>query len=535
MCAQKRNGLGRPGVRMRSLSVAPLVAFLVVALPDTAGASSAKHDRHSTAAPSSTVTSSTSTSSTTTTSRPPKGSRRHPPSSSTTTTAPTASSTTTTTVAAQGQTSLTDGSQNGGTNTGSDGTEPDTNTPSSANKSSRSAPKDSKTNDSWSTTTTTTAPVTDATSETTTPVVSTPPCQQAPTDSSTCLDSWIAWNEILHPKGFTWDATGETWEVDRGVRIGYPHDITIVGGLFHSGEKTPFRGPNGHIIDKEGSPVFRVVGGNGMSFVGTQVTGAHMHVWFDAPMAGASGFCFRGTLNISMTDTSSSDVYGDGITFVPLLNPNGAGDISQPTGTVDNFTSDNAGRIGLDITSAAGLVLKNITLTHSSLGGVVFESQAANMHARDVTIDGISTGGIYFDTGGAAEGPITIENWIMPRTTTVPALMVYDQGADPFGGEVLLRHDVLRCGWSLERSCVTVIGGDSVKVEHSTFYTANGREPHERLYAVTNHGHASFIDDVTVPNTRGGVSRPGTVSWNSSVVQRGGNFPAPRLMTSPPK
>jgi hypothetical protein len=92
---------------------------------------------------------------------------------------------------------------------------------------------------------------------------------------------------------------------------------------------------------------------------------------------------------------------------------------------------------------------------------------------------------------------------------------------------------VLRCGYSTIRACVTLVGAAPVSVEDSTFYTSNDHLTHERLFSVTNNAHASFVNDVTLPNSRGGTSRPGTVSWNSTVLQQGGNFPPPRMGPPP--
>ncbi|HXW33951.1 MAG TPA: right-handed parallel beta-helix repeat-containing protein [Acidimicrobiales bacterium] len=368
-----------------------------------------------------------------------------------------------------------------------------------------------------------------------TPDAGQPPCPAAPTDSSFCLGDWLLMEGQAHPTGFTWNATGESWEVDHGVHLRHPQNVTIIGGSFHDGETAPYRGPNGHILNQSGNAVFTVGAGNGVTFEGTTITGAHKRTWFDWKMAGGAAFYFEGTENLSVENVNVSNVFGDGLTFVPQLN-SAAGVVSQPSGTVDNFTLDNAGRIGLDIASANHLVIKNVYLQRCAYGPVIFESESPNMHARNVTIDGLSTGGpIYFDSGGSAEGPILIENWTMRNSGSNAAITMFDTGAYPFGGQVTFLHDVLHCGWSLDRACVSLIGPSPVTVEDSTFYPAYPLHiKPEGLYSVTNHSQASFINNMVVPNPNGGGYRRGLVSWNSTVDQSGGNFPPPLVETSPP-
>jgi hypothetical protein len=350
-----------------------------------------------------------------------------------------------------------------------------------------------------------------------------PPCTPGPVDQSACLRSWLGAEMSSHPWGFTWNATGQSWEVDQGIALNGANGLTINGGTFHSDERTAPKGPNGNWLG-EGHPIFLFNAGNRVTLQNVTITGSHLKGGFGSTIAGHmfnnAAIRLDGTQHFTLTNAVLADVFGDGVNFEPLRQTFGQSAIlAVPSARLTNVSVTDAGRTGLAPVSVNGLTVHELRLSDNGLNAIDMEADQSGEGARHVFIDGAVMGGISIASSGRATGPITIEHWTMPHTNSGVAVNVGNKAGSPDAGPISFIDDSLRCGASGDAGCFQIQSGNQLVVRNSTItigYPHYGN--HENIYRAFGLSRVSFVNDTMLAAGGGTRAYSHGVCFGDTIV-----------------
>jgi len=338
------------------------------------------------------------------------------------------------------------------------------------------------------------------------------------------------WFRNLPPDATVEPTPGACYQVDEGLFLTFPDNLTVIGGTYQNRATMPASSSgNG---TQRGSPVFDALGGTGLTLENMTISGLNPG-GYNPKMAFAAGIELQGTTNATIDNITITGTYGDGITLDPLRNGSdhkGSGIISATTNaSISNVSITGPGRMGIAFVSVNGATANATTIDNVGLDTFDVEADQGDEGSVNVTINGCTastTGaGDFFADGGSSSGlrtgSITVENCIMQAAQAGTAIWVArpTTGTNP-RGPYLFENDTFDCGASTLVACVIVSGGD-VTVLDSTLTFPTGTPPYENVYAVSAGSNAFFTDDTaTGYGTTGG--NPGTVDSTSKVTITGG-------------
>ncbi|HEY7947760.1 MAG TPA: right-handed parallel beta-helix repeat-containing protein [Acidimicrobiales bacterium] len=337
------------------------------------------------------------------------------------------------------------------------------------------------------------------------------------TDVSRPLDAWL--NSL--PAGSTWTpAPGACFQVDSGLELRFPSDLTINGGTFRD-DTTKAPRSRGHGTQK-GHAAIEALGGTGLVLENITIVGAHKGFSYRPSLAFEGGIQLDGTADATISNVSVTHTFGDGINLEPLR---GGSDyrsrrIVQPVEdlTVSGVTIKGAGRQGITAASVDGATITNVHISGVGFDAFDFESDQANEGAKNVMIDGCTFSGINISMKGPATGPITLQNCTMGKTNRGDAVRISNTSGKPLSGPIVLSHDVLRCAASAYVSCFQLGGASDVTVQNTAVTIGfHGDALHESAYTVSNGSHVTFADDIV-----SGFGRVGTSRGDSTATVTGG-------------
>ena len=349
------------------------------------------------------------------------------------------------------------------------------------------------------------------------------------TDVSKPLGAWL---RGLPPDADVEIPPGSCYEVNEGLSLDSPTDLTIDGGSFENESTSPGTG-TGHGTVR-GNPVFNVVGGSGLTLQNMTITGANPGGYL-AAMAFASGVELQGTSDATLSNLDIATTFGDGITLDPLrngANHKGSGIISATKNvTISNITIDGAGRMGIAFVSVNDASVSNVTLSDIGLDTFDVEADQGNEGSQNVTIDGCTatvTGlGDFFADGGSGSGNrtgnITVSDCTMTEAQAGTTIWVHrpTTGTNP-RGPYLFENDTFDCGASTTVACVSVSGG-TVAVTDCSF-TFPGTLPAETVYEADTGATIAFTDDDVTGYGTTQSGDPGTNDATSTVTVVGGSW-----------
>jgi hypothetical protein len=351
-------------------------------------------------------------------------------------------------------------------------------------------------------------------------------------DVSKPLGQWL---RNLPPDTTVEPSAGACYQVDEGLLLTFPTDLTVDGGTFENLSTEP-QPSTGHGTPR-GLPVFNVLSGSGVTFENLTIDGADPGGYL-AKMAFASGIQFQGTHDATVTNVSITDTFGDGITLDPLRNDSdheGSG-ILSPTddAIISDVTITGAGRMGIAFVSVNGASVSAVSISNVGLDTFDVESDQSDEGTQNLTINGCTSStagpGDFFADGGAGSGPstgnITVSNCVMeqPQSGTVILIDRPGTGSVP-RGPFTFENDTLDCGTNTNPTttveCVMVWAGD-LSVDDSSL-TFPATTPAENVYLAAK-GSTLLFDDDTVT----GYGSPGSADSTSIVTPVGGTWtPAP--------
>jgi hypothetical protein len=327
------------------------------------------------------------------------------------------------------------------------------------------------------------------------------------------------------------------YQVDEGLKLNFPTNLTIEGGTFQNLATTP-PPRNGHAAQL-GFPVFNVLGGSGVTFQNLAIEGADPGGGYLAKMAFAGGIELQGTTGATIDNVTVTSVFGDGITLAPLRGgPNhNSGKILSPATnvTASGITVNGAGRMGVTFGSVSGATMTNLTISNVGLDTFDVEADQSNEGSQNVTINGCTASSAatsnyartFFSNGGVGAGPrtgnITVENCTMTEPQGTAALQVLRPGTGSVArGPFTFKNDTFACGQMTSSKLVAcvAVSGSNVTVQDSTF-TFPSTPPIEAVYTVTTSSTLAFNNDTVT-----GYGSLGTFDSTSTVTVAGGIWTA---------
>jgi hypothetical protein len=350
-------------------------------------------------------------------------------------------------------------------------------------------------------------------------------------DVSSSLGVWLR----AQPAGTAVDMAGDCYQVDEGLRLTFPTDLTIDGGTFENMATSP-PPRNGHEAQR-GFPAFNVVGGSGVTFENLDIEGADPSGAYTASMAFAGGIELQGTSDATISGVTVSSVFGDGITLAPLRGgkEHDTGKIVSPVTnvTASDITVDGAGRMGVTFGSVDGATMTNLSISDVGLDTFDVEADQGNEGSENVTINGCTASSAvtsnlartFFSNGGLGAGSrtgnITVENCVMTEPQGTAALQLLRPGNGKFDrGPFSFDNDTFACGQSTSATLVAcmAVSGTNVTVQDSTF-TFPTTSPVEAVYTAAISSTIAFDDDTVT-----GYGAVGTSDATSTVNITGGTW-----------
>jgi hypothetical protein len=320
------------------------------------------------------------------------------------------------------------------------------------------------------------APTTSTTTTTTTAPSLAGIATDCSTDVSAALDAYLA----ALPDGavFTSPPTA-CYLADEGIKITHP--VSVVGGRFEDHStvvppRLPGRGaPSLHpiVLIKETSDVTIA----GVDLVGADLTGT-----YHAALVGQSGIDVRSSSNVTITDVSTLDTFGDGLTLFLA-----AGHGKDRNITVDGLTVTRAGRQGVTPAFVSGATFSHVDIVSTADSAWDFESDLPTMGTGNITISDSTWKG-RVNLIEPLTGPLTFIN-----DHGSGSLLFDDATNQPIAvtdSTLLLPAD----DWGTPAAGIVLHGG-SLTFSHDTLGRVPSKKPPTGpAWHVTGTGHLTFVD-----------------------------------------
>ncbi len=361
-----------------------------------------------------------------------------------------------------------------------------------------------------------------------TPVPLIPPSSIASDCSTDVSKSLGPWLRNLPPNATVTPSPGACYQVDEGLNLNFPNNLTIDGGTYENLSTTPATTTGSGT--QRGNPVFNALGGKGLTLENMTISGANPG-GYNPKMAFAAGIVLQGTTGATIENVSINATFGDGITLNPLRSAadhKGSGILSPTVNvTISDINITGPGRMGIAFVSVNGASVSSVTIDNVGLDTFDVEADQGNEGSQNVTISGCTAStsgpGDFFADGGSssgkATGNITVENCTMSQPQAGTAIWVRrpTTGTVP-RGPFLFDNDTFDCGANTTVACVIDSGG-TVTVQNSSLDFPSGTAPYENVYETDTGASLTFTND-----TVSGYGAEGTSDSTSTVNVSGGNW-----------
>jgi hypothetical protein len=257
------------------------------------------------------------------------------------------------------------------------------------------------------------------------------PCPVAPQDATACIQ------QLLLSPGAVFDGAGQTYEVDHGVTVPDPQNITVENASFRTSQGPMDANGIGSgvaVFTFGGAPVSATQNSGGVTFNDVNVFGTHdcnglPPRYQRAPVGtgycstgilfglyGQAGLRFNGTADVTLDNVSTSNMWGDGIDIEPFVpNPNTPAPVRGSWHCASdlhftNVTAWHDGRDGISPTCEQGMWAVNTNLSRNDQLGLDFEADFVGPHADNVWFTGLTANGVEV----AESGSVHFVNWTAP-------------------------------------------------------------------------------------------------------------------------
>ncbi len=281
---------------------------------------------------------------------------------------------------------------------------------------------------------TTPTPDPSAQSTTPTPALESPAPDLAPQSNSVTSDSAInngtgrcrtnPTAEIA--EGGVWDGGGRCYIVREGITITSP--VVVENATFYDPQS---RAHPGDPVQ----PIIRVKDTAGVQLSSLALVGTNEVGDYHAEMVGEAGIDILSSDNVTLTDVSTTNTYGDGMTlgFQPGHAP------SQGL-TVNGLTVSNAGREGVTMGYVDGASMSDVTILGSAHNSWDFESDLPGVGSGNVVVtNALVDKGVRFIED--LSGPVTFDAPdISGDVSLINDAALSGQPVSFVGGTILLKH-----------------------------------------------------------------------------------------------
>lgn len=227
-------------------------------------------------------------------------------------------------------------------------------------------------------------------------------------------------------EGGVWDGGGHCYIVREGVTITAP--VVVENATFYDPQSEPHPGD-------PVQPILRVKDTTGVQLSALTLVGTNSGGDFHAEMVGEAGFNILSSDNVTITDVSTANTYGDGLSlgFQPAHGP------SQGI-TVNGLTVSNAGREGVTMAYVDGASMSNVDILSSAHSAWDFESDLPGVGSANVVVThAVASGGVRFIEDLA--GPVTFDSsTISGDISLIDAAALSGQPVSFVGGTLLLKN-----------------------------------------------------------------------------------------------
>ena len=296
------------------------------------------------------------------------------------------------------------------------------------------------------------------------------------TDVSASLDAYLA--SLPDGSVFTSPASA-CYQVDEGVLVTHP--LGIVGGTFKDDANTvPPRVPGKEAPSLH--PIILVKLTSDVTIEDVHLVGANAVGGYHATLVGQSGIDVRSASDVTVSDVTTLNTYGDG-----LILGNAADGGKDRNITVDGLTITRAGRQGITPDFVAGATFSHVAIVSEADSAWDFESDLPNMGTGDITISDSTWKG-RINVNEPLTGPLTFDHdsssgSFLLDDAKIPQLVVVTNST-----MLLPAND-----WGTPCAGIVQHGG-TLTFSHDVL----GRVPSKRpptgpAWHVTNFGHLNFV------------------------------------------
>ena len=240
-------------------------------------------------------------------------------------------------------------------------------------------------------------------SGTTTTTVATPSARPSiasdcSTDVSAALDAYL--DSLPDGSVFTSPASA-CYLVDEGVLVEHP--LGIVGGTFKDdADSVPARVPGQEAPSLH--PVILVKQTSDVTIEDVNLVGANAGGGYHPTLVGQSGIDVRSSSDVTISDVTTLDTYGDGLVLA-----NAAGGGKDDGITVDGLTITRAGRQGVTPAFVSGATFSHVDIVSEADSAWDFESDLPNMGTGNITITDSTWKG-RINVNEPLTGPLTFDH-----------------------------------------------------------------------------------------------------------------------------
>jgi hypothetical protein len=296
------------------------------------------------------------------------------------------------------------------------------------------------------------------------------------TDVSAQLDAYL--DSLPDGSVFTSPATA-CYLVDEGILVDHP--LGIVGGTFRDdANSVPPRVPGKEAPSLH--PIILVKLTSDVTIEDVNLVGANAVGGYHETLVGQSGIDVRSSSNVTISDVTTLNTYGDGLVLA-----NAAGGGKDTNITVDGLTVTRAGRQGITPAFVSGATFSHVAIVSEADSAWDFESDLPNMGTGNVTITDSTWKG-RINVNEPLTGPLTFDHdsssgSFMLDDAKIPQLVVVSNST-----MLLPAND-----WGTPCAGIVQHGG-TLTFSHDVL----GREPSRKpptgqAWHVNNFGHLNFV------------------------------------------
>jgi uncharacterized repeat protein (TIGR01451 family) len=289
------------------------------------------------------------------------------------------------------------------------------------------------------------------------------------------------------PAGGIWNGNNACYNLPNGLQISKP--VTVENATFHDTATTPTKVPGQQLGWK---PVIRVKATPGVNLYNLVLTGMqHTGPVTTKNGVGQAGLKIDGSSAVNVTNVAVSTVGGDGLTlsFEP-------GEAENTNISVNGFSADNVGRVGVTVSNCSHCTLTNVQLTDVTTAGVDFESDGATVGSDHITFNHLTADrGVFMQ--GALFGPICFnDSNFSGNIALVRSAAASSQPVTFTGGTILMNNRFS----GTPPAAIWVSGPGNLTFTNVAFGRQPGRQPPTGpAWSVTGGGLLTFNHSPVLP------------------------------------